>query len=305
MMVHVPLHARSSKYSSQELKNYMEYQNNYAILVKESASDKKEVKIYLRTPRTNSDVSEIDLKPNNAQYPTILVNNQPQSYSEKKVAKLYDDYIQVYALPHGEVKIDIEDEFSVIYDGSRVMVRLYNDRYYNEVRGICGNANAMAADDLRAPENCALRTPQELVEAYTISEGASPRDPKHNEYKSGCYPYSYVYANVISLHDELENRESNYRGRSSKPLRSCSKQQTRYLVEGDEVCFTIRPLPQCQSPCSPTQTILKSVPVHCVKMTGVTQFWMKQIDKGGNPDFALKKVTKNMNFDVPQSCRQS
>lgn len=304
MMVHVPIHARYRDYSNEDLENYMEYHNNYAIFVKESASQKKEVKIYLRTPETDSNKAEIDLKFENGQYPTVLVNGQPQRYSEKEVAKSYDGYIQVYALPHGEVKINIASEFSVIYDGSRVKVRLFNDRYYNELRGICGNANSMAADDLRAPENCALRTAQELVEAYTIPDGASPRSPKHNQYKSGCYPYNYIYGNVIS-HDNIEAGESNYRNRGGKALRSCSKQQTRYVVDGDEVCFTIRPLPQCQSPCSSTQMISKSVPVHCVKMTTVSQFWMKQIDKGGSPDFGLKKATKNMSFDVPQSCRQS
>lgn len=304
MMVHVPLHARYAEYSDNSLEKFMESQRNFAIFVKESGSQQKEVKIYLRTPKTNSDKVQIDLKSSNGQNPTVLVNNQPQRYSEKEVAKSFGDYIQVYALPHNEVKIDIDNEFSVIYDGSRVKVRLFNDRFYNEIRGICGNANTMAADDLRAPENCALRNGQELVEAYTIPENASPKNPKHNQYKSGCYPYIYVYANVISHENANVDDFNSLRGRS-QGLRSCSKQQTRYMVDGDQVCFTIRPLPQCQSQCSATQMISKSVPVHCVKKTGVSQLWMNQIDKGASPDFGLKKVTKNLNFDVPQSCRQN
>lgn len=309
MMVHTPLHARYPGHTHKDLSQYMNSQDNYAIFVKQSGSDQKQVKLYLRTPQTESQKAEIDFKPSSGQYPTVLVDNQPQRYSEKQVAASYDKYIQLYGLPNGEARLDVAGEFSLIYDGSRVKVRLNNDRYYNAVRGLCGNANTMAADDLRAPENCALRTPEELVEAYTVPDDASPNHPKNNHYKKGCYPYRYVYANVIP-YIEMEqvpsgSASSNQLYGGPKGQKSCTKQQTRYVVDGDNACFTIRPLPQCQAPCSATQLISKSVPVHCVKKSNVSQLWMTQIDKGASPDFGLKPVTKNLNVDVPQACRQS
>lgn len=300
-MIHVPLHARDAEFVDKGLKHYMESQSNYVIFVKEVPSQQKEVKIYLRTPQTKNVKVEIDLKPMNGEYPTVLIDNQLMRYSKKEIAKMFDDYIQVYALPHGEVVINIMGEFSVIYDGSRVKVRLDSDRYYNEVRGICGNANAMVADDMRAPEDCILRTSSDLIDAYTLPANTSSTNLKHNQYKSGCYQYNYLYTNVIS-HDNLESDDLNL---SHKGLRSCSKQQTRYMIDRDQVCFTIKPLPQCQPSCRPTKTISRSVPVHCVKKTNVSQLWMMQIDKGASPDFGLKKATKSMSFNVPQSCRQS
>lgn len=309
MMVHTPLHARYSGHTHKDLSEYMNSQDNYAIFVKQSGGDQKQVKVYLRTPQTESQKAEIDFKPSGGQYPTVLVDNQPQRYSEKQVAASYDKYIQLYGLPNGEARLDVAGEFSLIYDGSRVKVRLNNDRYYNAVRGLCGNANTMAADDLRAPENCALRTPEELIEAYTVPDDASPNNPKNNHYKKGCYAYRYVYANVIP-YIEMEQQPSGsvssnqlYGGR--KGPKACTKQQTRYVVDGDNVCFTIKPLPKCQASCGATQMISKSVPVHCVTKSNVSQMWMTQIDKGASPDFGLKSVTKSLNFDVPQTCRQS
>lgn len=301
MMVHVPRHAK--QHVEKDLSTYMDAQNNYAIFVKDDDAGQKHVKLYLRTPETHYRKSEISLKPaSNGQYPVVLVDSQPQSYSDKQIASTFNKYLQVYGLPNGEARLDVAGEYTVIYDGNRVKVRLNNDRYYNAIRGVCGNANTVAADDLRAPENCAVRTPEELIQGYTVPDDASPQNPKVNNYKNGCYSYRYVYSYLISKNGEQGGFNQMYGGERGQ--RGCTKQQTRYVVDGENVCFTTRPLPQCQGSCKATSTLSKSVPVHCVKQSNVTQMFMNQIDKGASPDFGLKQPSKNMSFDVPQMCNQ-
>lgn len=297
-MVHTQYFARNQT-QEHSLSDYMKAHNNYAILARAVGSQQKEIKVYIRTVESESEMVEIDFKPSGKGL-LVFINGQQQDYSDKFVIQLYKHYIELYGLSDGEVKLDVKGEFSVVYDGSRAKVILNSDRYYSSVRGICGNANFMRADDFRAPKNCILRTPEEFIQAYTLLEN-------RGDYKSKCYDYYYVYANVIS--DRDAGRDGHYYYSKYYPLiagenhRSCMKQQTQYIVEGDQVCFTIRSLPRCLPGCKSMKTVSKVAPVHCVKKSRISNLWVTQIDKGASPDFGLKVPTKSARFDVPQSCQ--
>lgn len=298
LMVHTENFARNQT-QEHSLPEHMKAHNNYAILARAVGSQKKEIKVYLRTYESQSEKVEIDFKSSEKGL-LIFVNGKQQDYSDKYIVQLYNNYIELYGLPDGEVKLDVKGEFSVVYDGIRAKVLLNSDRYYSSVRGICGNANFMKADDFRAPEDCILRTPEEFIRAYTLLE-------KRGNYKSNCYDYYYVYANVVS--DRDAGRDGHYYFSKYYPLiagenqRGCMKQQTQYVVESDQVCFTTRPLPHCLPGCKSLKMVSKVAPVHCVKKSKISDLWVTQIDKGASPDFGLKAPTKNARFDVPQSCQ--
>lgn len=291
MMVYTPRQAGHQPYSKQSLPDYIGDYNEYAVLVRQAGQKGKEIKVYLRTYETDHKYVVIDMKPGNLVY----YNGDRLNFTKNEVNYYNGLYVQLYAEPKTNyLVLDIQNEFKILYDSERVKLGLYNQRYFDSVRGICGNANGMEADDYRAPEDCALRYPNEFIDSYTMPEVAAP---KQKHYISGCYNYEYLYANVIPDYDRSGN------GSDLPDDTVCTRYQTRYVLHGDHVCFTIRPLPVCRPSCNPIKTISKQIPAHCVKMTAISHLWTMQIDKGGSPDFGLKAPNGNVRFDVPQACQ--
>lgn len=87
-------------------------------------------------------------------------------------------------------------------------------------------------------------------------------------------------------------------------LKQCAvKHQAQYIVKGDQICFTKRPLPACSARCKAADKIEKNVDVHCRDASDpVAQQFQKQIQKGGNPDMRTKSVSKTMKFSLPKRC---
>lgn len=294
-MVYTPSHAGRKLH----LREHMKSHNNYAILARENASKQKDIKIYLRTTETEGDNVVFDFKPDGDKL-NVYVNGKQQKYNSEKSINFYKNYIYLYLLAEGELKLDVKGEFSLLYDGYRLKILLNSNRFYNDIRGLCGNSNYRETDELQAPKGCALRTSEELLDAYTISDDITPENPKKYQYKFGCYNYTYTFANVVSTKDVNVDSETKKKRYNSK---DCLTKQTGYQVKGDQVCFTIRPLPRCQPECTPLKTISKIVEVHCLNKSKMTDMWITQINKGANPDFGLKSTTKGVRFDLQPVCR--
>ncbi|GLV41985.1 hypothetical protein CBL_10144 [Carabus blaptoides fortunei] len=261
---------------------------DYVVLVRDSGNKQKDVKI---TVNDEKNYYEIDMIPasgssHSGSQPAgqVLINQQPIKFDDKQSYDVEDDLIQVYALPNGDVKVEINGDFYVIYDGERVKLTATEpEQFRGEIRGLCGTFDGEEYTDFLTPRNCVLRNPYEFAASYAILDGSSQGPAKERQARAkqaACYT------------PEVEGSSS------------CSKQQTQYVEEdnGQTLCFTVRPLPVCRSGCQASKKIVKNVEVHCVQKSNVSQLWKNQIEKGASPDFSLKPVTKSIKIKVAQSC---
>lgn len=271
--------------------------NNYAIITRQTALNHKEVKVYLKTMQTQRNSIVIDLKMDGDKM-NVYINRKQQNFSSNQINSFFNGYIELYLLHRSEIKLNIKGEFNVIYDGYRVKILLNNNRFYNDIRGLCGNSNSKNFDEFRTPENCAVRTSNELVEAYSIPDNVTPNNPKTNHYKYGCYNYNHIFANVVSNEDLRIDSKSEHGYHKG----NCTGMRTHYKVEVNQVCFTTATLPYCQLGCKATKKIFTYVQVYCIEESKISDMWIGQINKGASPDFALKSPTKQVLFSIPQLC---
>uniref|UniRef100_A0A1B0CWY3 Putative vitellogenin-a1 n=1 Tax=Lutzomyia longipalpis TaxID=7200 RepID=A0A1B0CWY3_LUTLO len=95
-----------------------------------------------------------------------------------------------------------------------------------------------------------------------------------------------------------KNRQHQFEQRKCE-----TKHQTQFVERNGEICFSIRQLPACDSPCRPVQKIEKRVPVYCRPASEQqAQLYRQQIRKGNNPDLRDKAPTRYVNFAIPQAC---
>nr|UXX33469.1 vitellogenin-like protein [Holotrichia oblita] len=289
---YVPDYAQQLEVDESEQREKVQYEEH---VILSRGSDEKEIKLTIRAPETQSKLVELNLKPSQpGQHPKVLEDTTELRYSEKKAAHLQENYIKVYGLPNEEVKVEVGDDYYVIYDGHRVKITVTDDKFTDSLRGLCGTYSGDESKDFTGPKNCIIRKPEDFVYSYTI-------DPPHLSKVEDCEPVEYNYVKVVSQKD-MGDEQSWQRGEESSG--SCTKHQTQFNQESDQVCFTLHPLPVCKSSCKARGTITKKVNVHCIEKSNVAELWMKQIKKGASPDFSLKAPHKSISFEVPQKCVQ-
>ncbi|XP_028134499.2 vitellogenin [Diabrotica virgifera virgifera] len=315
-----------------QLQNQLE---NYVVLVRQSKqSGKKELQIVLSSPRSDFETISILLEPNQGQQSKarVSVNGQKIQVNDKQSNDIKDGYIQIYELPNGEVKAEIDGVFYVIYDGERVRMTAVNGKMKNAIRGICGQFNDQDSEDFLTSETCIARKPHKFVKSFEVEgdEGKQVRKEFAGS-SSQCVEMQVpLYINVITDENARRNSQdrssknsqyysgkSSYRGSSRVSSRGSSRDssekgseedndclfhQTRYVFQGGKICFSTKPLPSCRSHCQPRDQRKKSVGVHCIQKSDVAMLWKKQVDKGNSPDFSQKKEHTTLKFEVPESC---
>lgn len=301
MFIHSPHAAmRNLRHQSDQMNKVDE--ESYMVMVREKGSQQKEVKIYARVRGLEK---VIDIIPTGSSSPcaTVTIDGKQYQYDDKRITFGPEGYLRMYALPNGELKIKLPSAFTVVYDGKRVKMTITANKFRKSARGLCGNYNGEPSDDLRVPENCLLGDYNEFVQAYEISD-QQQQQRSSGSYKSGCYKHEHVYANVISDWDagRRSRRSDFYQDSSKGGVKGCTRHQTQYTEDNDELCFTVRPLPVCLPGCTSRGSISRSVPVHCVQKSNLSNMWKTQIDKGANPDFSLKSPVRNIRMDVPLAC---
>ncbi|KAL3289384.1 hypothetical protein HHI36_022815 [Cryptolaemus montrouzieri] len=303
LLQYVPL--RSSPHSQrsvdQQLRNELV---NYAILARQSnqGAQFKDVKIVVATPETEGKIIEVTMKPKSGgKYPEVSIDGKPMTPEELQQSKTYQREVIVGHIANGEIYVKVRKAFYVIYDGSRVKITALSTSLRNRLRGACGNFDGNKADDFITPNNCVVRDPKEFIASYTVlrkgEQNQEIMDLKSRSQKNHCtYMKIPLYVDYIS--DRAERQHQQNGG-------SCSKYQTRYIMEDGKICFTIKPLTVCRSECHQRGAVFKKVEVHCVENKNVATLWKSQIDKGASPDFSQKPVTKTIQMEIPQSCRSS
>lgn len=184
--------------SKQRKNNNVDYktqrQNNVTILVKQSGDNKKDVKIILNNGEHVIEMQPASSSNNNNANAKIQVNKKDQRASKNSVTEVTDSQneriAQIYALPSGEVIVNIPSHgLSLNYDGSRVQVEA-NDRFRDGVRGLCGTFNGEKATDFTTPRNCVVRDAKDFVASYSLS--SNNRDNSRLSNKDFCAPQKHV-----------------------------------------------------------------------------------------------------------------
>ncbi|XP_065166461.1 vitellogenin-like [Atheta coriaria] len=316
MMQYVPTFARQHHQEQKYIQQQEEQQQEqYVVLVRDSQSgEHKELKMTIRTPESQGQLIEVDVKPQQGQQgeqprAQITVNQKAYQLDDKKSTDIEGGLIQMYVLPRGEVAIEVRDAFYVIYDGERVMLSATHDKFRDAVRGLCGTFTGEQVNDFLTPKNCIVRDAKQFAASWAI-EGESRQHA--GQHKGECVYEDVEYVNVVSdydagrtqhkqgKHHQQQRQQEQYERSGSNS--GCSKHQTRYVEENGEICFTIRPHPVCKSSCRANGEEEKKVPAHCVKANSVTDLWKKQIQRGANPDFSHKSVTRDVRVPMPKSC---
>ncbi|XP_044765434.1 vitellogenin-like [Coccinella septempunctata] len=301
VLQYIPFRSSDDSQTSveEQLKHELE---NYVILARQSSkgSNNKDVKIVVSTPATQGRIVEVTLKPASGSYPQVYVDGQQISVRENGDSETYKSQVSILGLPNREIYVKVHNAFYVIYDGTRVKVTSLSMNLRNRIRGLCGTFDGQKSDDFTTPNNCVVRDPQEFIASYTVlKEGehnSHIMDLKSRSQKNHCsYKRVPIYVNYISQNEEYTSSTST----------SCTKFQTRYVVENGQICFTIRPLTVCKPHCRKQGSIYKDIEVHCVQSRNVASLWKTQIDNGASPDFSEKSVTKTVQLEIPQTCQSS
>ncbi|XP_017778650.1 PREDICTED: vitellogenin-like [Nicrophorus vespilloides] len=314
MMQYVPTFARVHHHQQKHQEQQEELQTEqHAVFVRDDKSGHgKEVKITLRNARTQAQLVEVDIQPQGQRSgpcAKITINGKQIQYNIKQVTVVEGGLIKVYGLPNDEVKIELEDNYYIIYDGERVKLTVVDNKFRGSVRGLCGTFTGEKSDDFLTPRNCILRDPREFAATYTIERKGHNQEFHSRAQKSPCFRQEVIYANVISdidagrVSQPLSHKSNNHQSHSTNS-NSCTKHQTRYVEREDdnEICFSVRSIPSCNISCRHNKMIGKSVEVHCVPRTNVSEMWRNQIQKGANPDFSQKAVHKSLKMEVPDNC---
>nr|AMK38869.1 vitellogenin 1 [Colaphellus bowringi] len=273
--------------------------NNYVVLVRKNSESKqwKDVKITLSTPQTESKLIDITMMPRpqvtSGIKALVKVAGQEIEVSQTESYDFHNGYIQIYALPTGEVKVEVYNTFYIIYDGMRVRLTMLNGQLKNDLRGLCGQFNELPTEDFFTPQNCFARDPTKFVRSYEV-EGHQGKEARKElaENRQECFrKITPIYADVIS---EIPARPEE--------SEECEFTQTKYVQEGEKICFTTTPVLTCSRQCQAHGYLTKNVPVHCLAKSNIALLWKSQIDKGLSPNFSQKGVHKKIQMQVPQGC---
>lgn len=299
---------QQQRHHRQESRFLSESDYDYAVLVRESGNNKKDIKIVMNDEKNYWEIDMIPDQSESRHQGQVLINQKPAKFDDEHSFDIEQGLIKVYALPYGEIKVELNKQLYVIYDGERVKLATTSDKFRGDVLGLCGTFDGQEETDFMTPKNCILKDPREFVATYAIidesAQGPAKEWQKKAE-KAQCLPVETLYTNVVSQYDiygKSHKQQGHNQGRHESAA-TCSKQQTQYIEDQDnEICFTIRPVPVCRNPCKTAKKIVKNVDVHCVKKSNVAILWKDQIEKGVSPDFSLKPVSKTIKIKIAQSC---
>nr|XP_023017897.1 vitellogenin-like [Leptinotarsa decemlineata] len=299
MFQYVPREATHNpqEYVEEQLASEIE---NCVVLVRKNpeSENKKDVKVVMSFPETDFKPVDITMTPKpqvtSGPKATVTVNGVEIEISEDKSHDIEDGFIQIYALPGGEVKMEVNGYFYVIYDGERIRASGTNGYGRNDVRGLCGQFNDQIYENKFTPQNCITLDSQKFVLGYEVEgpKGQAIRKLFAKDPKQCIRKENPVYVEVIPKSiwkNEYSSEESQF-------------SQTKYVYEDGKICFTIKPVVSCRRGHQAQGYITKSVPVHCVAKSNVAQLWKTQIDKGSSPDFSHKEENKRVQMQIPQSC---
>lgn len=293
---------QSPQSALQQLKQLSE---SYIVLVHPQSDKHHEIRLMVASKKTSGKIVEILIQESSSGLPKVLVEKKQVQFNEKQAAVFYNAFVQVYALPNNEVKVEISDVLTLICNGKTVRISALNSKFRDASRGLCGTFTGEPHTDFLTSSNTIVQDVDEFVSSYSIS--AQNMQPKqflhHQQSESRSGEKLIKYGQKQQLRPNYISSASHAKQSYSKKPTSCVKLQTRFVEESTQICFTIKPLPICKLGCHADGLISKKVPVHCVPYGPAAELWKNQILQGGSPDFRGKEPTKSIPMVVPRRCR--
>ncbi|XP_030756598.1 vitellogenin-like [Sitophilus oryzae] len=293
---YVPQEARKSDLKTETVEEQLKRQEeNYAVLVRQPSAEEKEVLVTFNHPKSEGKTVEINMKAQqqsqrsgSSPLATVYVDSREMKFNDTEAADLYKGFVQIYALPNGEVKVEIQDAFYVIFDGKRVKLTSTSSKLRDSNKGLCGKFSNDKYEDFTVPANCIVADYNQFVESYQMTAGNERSQAK----TQNCI------AKVMPLYDDvIPSRNTNL---NSEHSAGKVQLRNRYVEENERICFTIRPVPTCKG--TPRKVLSKPVAVHCIEKTKTATYLKNQIDKGANPDFSHKEETKQVLISLAREC---
>ncbi|KAJ8886563.1 hypothetical protein PR048_012775 [Dryococelus australis] len=325
LMVIAPKQHHNVGHTSHYLPHINE-ENDIAVLVRDSNSPKKEVKII-------TGVNVIDITPDSLRYDDeetrgsvngkVRINERSIKISSKNVTEVYNDegyvWVKLYFMSPSSLKLRFPlHGLKMLYDRETVQLSA-NDSFRNAVKGLCGTFNSEPITDFTAPNGKFLNDTQLFAAIYSLPQhcqGPTTTLRRKAWQKAVVSVYEETASpNVIDLVDILGGVSLNSSSSTSEILQENTRvpTQTKHVVrsilrttifdEGSEVCFSLYPLPACSKGSHPSSRIEKSIPVYCLSRKNSTAKKLEaMIENGLNPDLRIKGATKYLKVSLPKSC---
>lgn len=167
-----------------------------------------------------------------------------------------------------------------------------------------------------------MTKPEEFAAVYALTQENCHGPAVENQQKaeqSPCQRLQSYYSNVISdkeagrkltedenwgYHQENQKKENRHRQKiqGGQNRQGQFDYRTKVFEEGEEICFTNRPVPTCEENTLSTLRTSKKYDLYCLPKNEESLAIKRRIEKGANPDFTRKPVSKSHVFQVPVNC---
>lgn len=217
-----------------------------------------------------------------------------------------------------------EEGLEVLYDGKNIKVLIKDHMYRGKTCGICGNNDKEEEDEFEGPAKCIHEDAEDFVASYSMA-GEHCEEVPRPKGKVRCPPVDQRRKDRRNqlVHKVEKIRVQNQIGgseivresvripvhprdpqsRRQEQQDKCQKMRTEYVVEGDMICFTTKPVNACLQGCRPTAEEEQSVEYHCLpKASPFTKQLQQEADKAVLKQLANKRVDFRRAIKVPLRC---
>ncbi|KAI1280670.1 Vitellogenin-5 [Halotydeus destructor] len=214
-----------------------------------------------------------------------------------------------------------DDDLTVIYDGKNVKVLLEGNQYRGKTVGICGNNDDEEEDEFEGPAEAIFEDSEDFVNAYSMAGEHCEAVPQAKGYVRYPRDDERKQANAIT-HETTKHTRRNPTGQTTvitkqttvpvqaggqQPMQQrkpCESMRTEYVMEGDMVCFTTKPMLVCQAGCHQVAAVEQEVSFHCLpKASPFTKALQAEADKSVLRQLANKRVDFKRPLNVASRCQ--
>nr|AXN69712.1 vitellogenin-1 [Pardosa pseudoannulata] len=261
---------------------------NFAITTKILSPEEgtKEIHIYVG-PHT------IILTPKKGQEYTVKYDGRDYTIADAMVfdentAEIYV-FIEKFQSNHKHIKVVAKRAgITVNYDGWNVEVKV-DPRYKGETCGLCSEFDGEQVREFRGLDRCLYSHHEDFVNSAITNRDTCRKQP--------VYPYM------------CENEESNSqvawrRGSASREYEPTLRRNI-VIVKGNEICFSVRPVPVCEDNVRPVQTRREQISFHCLPRSDITARRMvSEAKRRVLGEVENKSVDYEEEVEIPTMCSE-
>jgi hypothetical protein len=229
-----------------------------------------------------------------------------------------------------------DEGLEILFDGKNIKV-LIDNKLKGKTCGICGNNDDESENEFEGPGECIFEDAEDFVNSYSMAgehcevkprAQGKVRCPKrdqrrqHDEQNQRRVRIDgQVRRNPTGttkvVHQHVEIPQPNAQQQQQQQIRrdqiqsgeriqqrnACQKLRTEYVIEGDQVCFTTKPVNVCQSGCRAQATKETPIEFHCLpKASPFTKQLQNEADHTILKQLASKRIDFRRNMAIPTRC---